>query len=103
MFDRSAEAVIPNATFIELSTKIVIVEGNYLLLQRSPWTNLRSLFDLSVFIHVSNSTLEERLLQRWLGYGFSKSQAAQKVTNNDLINVKLVVQSSYQADINLFI
>ncbi|MCJ8338242.1 MAG: deoxynucleoside kinase [Pseudomonadales bacterium] len=103
IFDRSAETVIPNATFIELSTKIVIVEGNYLLLQRSPWTNLRSLFDLSVFIHVSTSTLEERLLQRWLGYGFSKSQAAQKVMNNDLVNAKLVVQSSYQADINLFI
>ena len=102
IFDRENEQVIANANPIDLTTQIVIVEGNYLLLKSGTWADLKPLFDLTVFIHVTPKILEERLIKRWLVHGFSQQQAKLKVTNNDLINVKRVIQESCQADIDFY-
>ena len=102
IFDRENERVIANVIPIDLATQIVIVEGNYLLLKSGAWADLKPLFDLTVFIHVPPRILEERLIKRWLAHGFSQQQARLKVANNDLINVKRVIQESRQADIDFY-
>ncbi len=99
VFDRDLEEVIPSAIRIAKETQVIIVEGNYLLLDQQPWTQLKQYFDLSVFLEVAQSELQERLIKRWLDQGFDLVSAQKKAIGNDLVNAKLVIQHSHAADI----
>ena len=101
VFDRARDCAIKNARRLSVDTDIVVVEGNYLLLDAPVWRELRSLFDVSVFLQPSMNTLEDRLLQRWLSLGFSREQAANKVYGNDLKNAQRVLAESVAADLTL--
>ncbi len=100
-FDRTKDAVVPGNSCVTTQEKILLVEGNYLLLKDDPWSGLNGLFDLTVFISPSFKILEERLIGRWLGYGFSQTGAIGKALSNDIPNSKTVVNNSYPADILL--
>lgn len=98
-FDRTNDRTVPNSASVAASTNIVVVEGNYLLLDTQPWSQLTSIFDLSVFIRPSIKTLEERLIERWLSYGFDKAAAEQKARSNDIPNAMTILEHSSQADL----
>lgn len=101
LFDRQADLSRAGAIEISSEVKVILTEGNYLLLQHSPWDKLSELFDFSVSLDVSTSLLEERLIKRWLEHGLSRDQAIKRAEFNDLINAKLVQQHSSQADVIL--
>ena len=42
--------------------------------------------------------LEQRLIDRWLDHGFSRSEAQQKALENDIQNAKRVIASRIQAN-----
>ena len=65
IFDRSLELSRSSATIINKETKVILVEGNYLLLKSKPWDNLQKFFDVSVMISCEEKVLEKRLLDRW--------------------------------------
>lgn len=100
VFDRSADLARNGAQAVELHHRIIIVEGNYLLLQQTPWSALKPLFDLSIMLNVPLKTLSERLVQRWLDHGYTAEQAKHKADGNDLPNAELVVAESVQADLH---
>lgn len=101
LFDRTLDRCLTDAGLLEATTPIVVVEGNYLLLDAPPWDELASLFDASVFLSPSIDTLEARLIDRWLSFGFSLEAATQKARGNDLKNARLVLESSRAADLLL--
>lgn len=101
VFDRTRELAIAAARAIPVSTRFILVEGNYLLLDQSPWSALASQFDFSVMISPPVTTLEARLMHRWLSLGFDEQGARAKTEGNDLRNGELVRQHSRQADILL--
>lgn len=101
VFDRARDCAIENARRLSVDTDIVVVEGNYLLLDAPVWRELRALFDVSVFLQPTVETLEDRLMQRWLSLGFSKEQASDKVYGNDLKNAQRVLDESMPADLTL--
>ena len=94
VFDRSMELSRANARLIDRQTRILLVEGNYLLLKGEPWACLTQYFDLSVMVACDEPTLQERLLKRWVDLGFSVRDATRKVELNDLPNAKLVTNGS---------
>jgi pantothenate kinase len=94
LFNRDLEEVIPSAIPIKVETKIIIVEGNYLLLQQPPWDQLLSDFDFSLFIQTDKAILEQRLINRWLDQGLNLASAQDKTRQNDLVNGELVSQFS---------
>jgi pantothenate kinase len=98
-FDRDRDAVIPDADVIGREARIVVVEGNYLLLDQQPWSSLPSLFDLTVFLRVSQEELQSRLIQRWLDQGYSLLGARERALSNDIPNARLVAKNSIPADI----
>lgn len=100
-FDRSIETAIAGAIEIPADVDWVVVEGNYLLLKDDPWYQLDAYFDFSVFLSVSESLLEKRLLERWLGHGFSEQDARAKAELNDLPNAQYVAQHSLPAMMTL--
>lgn len=89
VFDRNLEIARAGARLIPQSVRYLIVEGNYLLLDQSPWDRL--VFDISIMLTVSRETLRLRLMDRWRGYDFSEAEAVAKVDENDMINVDLVI------------
>lgn len=101
VYDRSQERAIPNSATLSADTEIVVIEGNYLLLDEPDWKALHPLFDARVFISCPLETLERRLMTRWLGFGYNPKESAAKVKGNDLKNAKLVIERSIQADLVL--
>ncbi|MDP9840331.1 pantothenate kinase [Neorhizobium huautlense] len=98
VFDRSREIAIAAARIVEHSTRFVLVEGNYLLLNRAPWSGLDGQFDFSVLISPPVELLEARLMQRWLDLGYTEAAARAKTEDNDLKNGALVREYSRVAD-----
>ena len=98
-FDRRNDCVVPDRIIVEASTRIIVTEGNYLLLNRVPWRDLRALYAASVFVKAPLEVLKARLLERWRDQHLSPQEAQQKVTENDLPNAALVLQESMSADL----
>ena len=98
VFDRSLEIARAGAAIIPASARIVLVEGNYLLLEDLNWIPLRKHFDMTVQLDVPRHTLAERLASRWQGYGLDEAAVRAKLEGNDLPNCELVVAHSAAAD-----
>ncbi|MBB4063876.1 nucleoside triphosphate hydrolase [Gellertiella hungarica] len=94
VFDRSREIAIASARRIARDDRIIIAEGNYLLLDRAPWSGLRPLFDETVLLVEPIEELERRLLARWNGFGYPEETIRAKVYGNDLVNARLVLEES---------
>ena len=98
VFDRDIEIARAAAQVISRSARTIIIEGNYLLLHRQPWSGLHNLFDATVMIDVDEEILRQRLIARWEGYGFADDEVRRKVEANDLPNGHLVIRDSVPAD-----
>ena len=97
-FDRDKDLAIAGSGLVSEECDLVLVEGNYLLLDAPFWRDLWKYWDFSVFLDVEPKLLQERLMQRWLDQGLSLDQAKKRVNDNDLVNLKTVVCSSSVAD-----
>ena len=101
VFDRNLELSRAAAAVVEPHHRIVITEGNYLLLDDDRWRPARNLLDFSVFIDVPADELHRRLMDRWLGHGYPPAEAKEKTEANDLVNARLVVSTSVEPDLRL--
>ncbi len=93
-FDRVSDLSRNSAIRIEAEHKLIIVEGNYLLLNAVDWKELDVFFDLSILIDVPEAMLKKRLVQRWLEHGLSESDAIARAELNDLPNAITVIRQS---------
>lgn len=98
IFDRSKDQTVPNGGRIEGKTKIVLIEGNYLLLQTPPWSELKPLFGVTLYLDVPPKVLKTRLVNRWREHGLSLLQAEARADGNDMENVAIVHSFSGRAD-----
>lgn len=99
VFDRDMEISRGSARIVLPDARLIIAEGNYLLLDRAPWSDLAPLFDLTVFVDVPEDELRRRLTRRWQGYGLTADQIAFKLDENDLPNGRAIIAGSRPADL----
>lgn len=99
VFDREADAVREAAETVPRDCPIVLLEGNYLLLDQPPWSHLANILDLTIFVSASAETLRERLIQRWLDHDHDRAQAEARANGNDIPNAMLVLENSTEANI----
>lgn len=99
LFDRDLEISRAGADIVGPDDRILIVEGNYLLLNEAPWPDLAPLFDLTIWIDVPEAELDRRLLDRWAHYGKSPAEARAWIDGNDMPNIRRVTQGSRPADL----
>ena len=97
-FDRSKDSTVPNGGRIDGQTRFIVAEGNYLLLDDTPWDQLAPLFDLTVLLDVPRDVLQARLVQRWLDHGMSREDAIARANGNDMLNVDTVINRSRTPD-----
>jgi pantothenate kinase len=104
VFDRALEIARAGAEIIAAATRIVLVEGNYLLLDDAAhpaWASLALRFDVTVMLEVPRARLAERLAARWRGFGLDAAAVTAKVEGNDLVNADLIIARSRVADFRL--
>jgi pantothenate kinase len=99
LFDRALEISRAGADIVGKDDRILVVEGNYLLLDEAPWLEAQPLFDLTVWIDVPEDELDRRLLARWAHYGKTPEEARHWIDSNDMPNIRRVVQGSGKADL----
>lgn len=99
VFDRDLEISRAAAREIPARARLILVEGNYLLLDRPGWRDLARHFALTVMLDVPEPVLRARLTARWRG--LPPDQARAKLEANDLPNMELVLQASRAADLIL--
>ena len=97
-FSRELDVSVGSAVVIGSAVELVVVEGNYLLLEQPGWRDLHQHWCCSVFLEVPDAELRPRLEQRWAQNGFSPEDARAKIEGNDLPNAELVLRSSIRAD-----
>ena len=101
VFDRDLELSRAAAVIVEPHHRVVITEGNYLLLDDERWRGARALIDFTVFLDVRADELHDRLVRRWRGHGYGPAQAKEKTQANDLVNARLVADRSVQPDLRI--
>jgi pantothenate kinase len=100
-FNRKLDAVVLGDQSINPDHRIIVVEGNYLLLDESPWDQLKAMFDLSVMLVPEQKKLVKRLISRWEKYGHSLKEAKVRACSNDVPNAKYALANSMQADVTV--
>lgn len=100
-FDRSKDLSVAGSVAVTGDHKFAVVEGNYLCFDEAPWRQLSGLWDYSVFLDVAAETIKQRLVQRWLDYGFSTADALAKVQGNDLPNAERILAAASGCDVVL--
>ena len=98
-FDRNKDLCIAGSQVVSISDRVLLVEGNYLLLKEGLWAALSQLWDQTIFINPGIDGLEERLIKRWLEHGLEPEAAKLRALSNDIPNAHCVVEHSVDADI----
>ncbi len=101
LFDRPRDISIAGAAIVAPDTAIIIVEGNYLMHDETPWAGLAPLWDLTVRVDVPMPELRARLIQRWLSLGHSRATATRRAEGNDIPNAQRVIDKALPCDIVL--
>ena len=96
LFDQSADKVIKDAQTISREQDYLVIEGNYLLLDRKFWRDLSKYWDYKIFLTIEQTVLKSRLIERWLAENHTYSEAEVRVIKNDMVNANLV--NSYKID-----
>lgn len=97
-FDRDLEIARAGAIEIAPSTRIVLVEGNYLLHDSGDWQSVRPALDACWGLDVPRDVLTRRLTERWAGHGYDPADARAKIEGNDLPNAMIVAATLHRAD-----
>ena len=99
MFDRTIDEPIADRIRVSSAARVVIVEGNYLLLDRAPWSSLSGLFDAIAYLDVPAEVRLQRLIERHVEFGRSRADAEKFVRRSDWANTALIEATKAGADL----
>lgn len=98
-FDHTVGDPIEDDLIIKQDTKVVLIEGLYLLHQQDGWQASKALFDEHWFLDVPVDDAIERLAKRHMqAWGFSHEQAMERIQQSDGLNAELVASYKNQAN-----
>ena len=98
-YDRTIHDVVENVSFID--GQIVIIEGNWLLLNEPPWRELVQFCDYSIFVDADRETLISWLVERKIMGGLSAEQAREFVLRSDAENIERILNRRLRCNLKL--
>ncbi|WP_454321100.1 nucleoside/nucleotide kinase family protein [Streptomyces phaeoluteigriseus] len=98
-FERDLEQPLAGAVPVPPAARLVVTEGNYLLLGTGAWARVRSELDEVWFCEVDDDERVRRLVARHEEFGKARSQAVAWVRDTDQINAELVAATRDRADL----
>ncbi|HEX4510036.1 MAG TPA: nucleoside/nucleotide kinase family protein [Burkholderiaceae bacterium] len=100
-FRREIEEPVAGAIAVEPGTRLVITEGNYLLLDDAPWNEVRALLDDSWYVEVDEALRLRRLVARHVRFGRTQQEALAWVQQTDEPNARRIEASKRRAQYTL--
>jgi len=98
-FDHTVGDPIEDDIIISKHHKIIIAEGNYLLLDKDPWRDIAHQFDELWFIDCNLDIAMERVRIRHMNaWNFTDAQARERIATNDRINAELIQNFRLEPD-----
>jgi len=97
-FDRTQEQPLAAALVVPPSVRLVVTEGNYLLLDRPHWARARRAMDAVWFVASDESERIDRLVARHVEFGKTPREARAWVATTDQRNSELVARTAGKAD-----
>lgn len=98
-FDRTIENPVAGSIAVEPATRLVIVEGNYLLDHEAPWSSIRGLLDESWYVDPAEDVRLARLVERHERFGRTHDEARARAYGSDERNARRVRQTRDAADV----
>jgi len=98
-FDRTSDEPVPDQLRVVPADAIVIVEGNYLLLDEQPWVQLADVFDDVAYLETPSEVRIERLIDRHVEFGCGRREALEFVHRSDEVNAQRIESSRSRADL----
>ena len=88
---------------ITIDTDIVLIEGNYLLLDADGWRDLSQYADYTISLTADEEMLRSRLIRRKMKTGMTREDAERFVETSDMRNVRVCLDKTMKADLELSI
>ncbi|MEO7061707.1 MAG: nucleoside/nucleotide kinase family protein [Lapillicoccus sp.] len=98
-FERDLEQPVAAAVAIGAEARLVVTEGNYLLLDEEPWSEVRALLDEVWFVDVSDELRQQRLVTRHVEFGKAADDAREWALGPDQANADRVLAARDRADL----
>jgi putative kinase len=98
-YSRILHDVIDND--IQLNSSIILLEGNYLLLNNNPWNKLKKYADQTIFINSDPSELKNKLIERKIDGGLTQKEATEFFKITDEPDIYIVLHESTKPNIYL--
>lgn len=98
-FDREIEQPVAGSVPVHPGCRLVVSEGNYLLVDTPPWRAVRAGFDQVWFHETDESLRVERLVARHVRFGKTPDAARAWVRRTDEPNARLVAGTRPRADL----
>jgi len=97
-FDRTIEEPIQGSITVSPEDELVILEGNYLLVEDEDWAQIGELLDFCLYVDIPEEVRLERLTQRHIDFGKSPGDAAEWVARVDQANARIIEATQPRAD-----
>ncbi|MCJ1688659.1 metallophosphoesterase [Rathayibacter sp. VKM Ac-2927] len=98
-FDRAIEEPVPDSLALPVGERtVVLVEGNYLLLEDDGWGEVAGLLDLTLHLRVEPTLRRRRLVARHLRFGKTLEEAIAWTDGPDERNAERIEAAGARAD-----
>ena len=98
-FRREIEEPIAGAVPVHPEHRIVVTEGNYLLLNDPPWQEVRTHLTETWFLSPDETLRRERLMARHQAFGRTPAEAEERTLGSDERNAVLINATRASADL----
>ena len=98
-YDRLLHNPVEDA--VTITADVVLLEGNYLLLDAEGWRSLSEYADYTISLFADEEMLRKRLVERRTATGVEKADAEEFVDFSDMANVRLCLENTRDADLEL--
>ena len=98
-YERAIRNAIGSAVPVRADDSLVVIEGNYLLLDEEPWNRIPGLLTACVYLDVDRDTRIARLVDRHIAFGKAPDVAREFVMRSDEANARLVAATRSRADL----
>ena len=96
-FNREIEEPVPDDIRISPEIPVIVIEGNYLLLDSGGWERVAPMLDVTLFVGVDPDLRRQRLIDRHVRFGKSLDAATAWALGPDEANARLIDATAARA------
>lgn len=102
-FHREIEESYAGEIVVAPDVRVVVTEGNYLLVDAEPWRGVRPALDAVWYLSTDEDTRMERLVRRHIAGGKPPDLAREWAYGSDQRNAELIAATKHRADGEVYV